>query len=154
MCSDHFLRRPRTSHNQILNKSGKREQAYVTEERGKGRHRPPLSPSDDRKQREVPVGCTNAQKAHFAVKGKKVQRQPAPSVPPEIISLIQFLSSIYLRLMIRPGDYLHHLPRPRIFLLLCSFFFLFIKRQQFYLVHFCNDLSPLFHMLAVCPYLS
>lgn len=30
MCS-HFLYRPRTSHNQILNKSGKWEQAYVTE---------------------------------------------------------------------------------------------------------------------------
>lgn len=104
LCSDHFLCRPRTSHNQILNKSGKWEQAYVTEKQ-RGRPLARLSSLHDRKQWTKPAFCCKRVLKYWVQRG-----QPVFSVPQEIILLIQFLPRILSQSHDLPGDYLYHLP--------------------------------------------
>lgn len=117
------------SHNQILNKSGKRERAYVTEE---GRRvLVPSSPSEERDsymsgcneklmlmvlmdryffflEDTLSVYCKN--KISMPLRGcgaGAVCVYLVCSVSQEIIKVIQLLCNIYLSLMICRGDYRH-----------------------------------------------
>lgn len=86
---------------------------------GEGGHRPPCLPWMTENSERSWLVATD-KNCILLLKGKNInnndnnknvqRRQPVFSVPQEIILLIQFLSSIYLRLMICQRDNLYHLP--------------------------------------------